>query len=102
MVIGEGRRFLSALLALEEEAAARFAAEHGIDGPLHEDERLLAELQRGVDEVNNRLARVESVRQFRVLPRPLTLDDGELTPTLKLRRREIEANWAAEIDGMYG
>ncbi len=102
VVIGDGRRFLSALLTLEPEAAARFAAEHGIEGPLHESERLRAALQEGVDRVNAKLARVESVRKFEVLPRALGIDEGELTPTLKLRRREIEANWKQVIDGMYG
>ncbi|MEM7586610.1 MAG: long-chain fatty acid--CoA ligase [Acidobacteriota bacterium] len=101
VVIGEARRFLSALLTLEEEAAARFAEERGIEGPLHDDEHLLVELQEGVDEVNAGLSRVESIRKFRVLPRSFSVEDEELTPTLKLRRQQIEANWRSEIEGMY-
>lgn len=102
VVIGDARKFLSALLALEPEAAARFAAEHGIDGPPHESPRLIEELQRGVDEVNAGFARVEHIRKFRVLPRVFTIEDGELTPTLKLRRQAIAENWAEVIEGMYG
>ncbi len=101
VVIGDARKFLSALLTLEEEAAARFATEHDVEGPIHESPRLTEELQRAVDEVNSTFARVESVREFRVLPRGFTVEDGELTPTLKLRRQTIAENWSAVIEGMY-
>ncbi len=101
VVIGDARKFLSALLTLEQEAAGRFAAEHGIEGPLHESPRLIEELERGVDAVNATLARVEQVRKFEVLPRSFTVGDGELTPTLKLRRRQIADNWAEVIDSIY-
>ncbi|MEM7356230.1 MAG: long-chain fatty acid--CoA ligase [Acidobacteriota bacterium] len=101
VVIGDARRFLSALIVLEEEAGARFAAEHGIDGALHEDPQLVAAVQGGVDQVNATVARVESIRKFHVLPRPFSLEDGELTPTLKLKRQVIEANWAEVIEAMY-
>ncbi|MCP3957701.1 MAG: long-chain fatty acid--CoA ligase [bacterium] len=103
VVIGDARRFVSALITLEEEAAARFAAEHGGDtAALHESDQVRRALQEGVDGVNANLARVESVREFRVLPRSFSVDEGELTPTLKLRRREIEENWAELIEEMYG
>jgi long-chain acyl-CoA synthetase len=51
--------------------------------------------------VNNTLARVEQVRGFRVLPRDFTIEDGELTPTLKIKRRVILSNFAEEIESMY-
>ncbi len=101
VVIGDGRRFLSALITLEEETAARLAREHGIEGSLHENPMLLESLQRGVDQVNGTLARVESIRKFRVLPRSFTVEDDELTPTLKLRRKMIEKNWSEVIEEMY-
>ncbi len=101
VVIGDARKFLSALFTLEEEAAGRFAAEHGIEGAIHDDARLIEELQRGVGAVNADFARVERIRKFRVLPRGLSVEDGELTPTLKLRRRQIAENWAELIEGMY-
>ena len=102
VVIGDARKFLSALLTLEPEAAARFAAVYGIEGPLHESPRLIEELERGVDAVNATFARVEHIRKFRVLPRVFSLEDGELTPTLKLRRQVIAESWAEVIEGMYG
>ncbi len=101
MVIGDARKYLSALLTLEEEAAGRFVAEHGTSGPAHDDPRLLDEIRRGVDGVNANFARVEWIRKFRVLPRGLSVDEGELTPTLKLRRQAIAENWAEVIEAMY-
>jgi long-chain acyl-CoA synthetase len=56
---------------------------------------------RGVDEVNRRFARVETVRKFRILPRNFTLEDGELTPTLKIKRRVVAERWAEVIEEMY-
>ncbi len=101
VVIGDARKFLSALFTLEEEAAGRFAAEHGIEGSIHDEPRLREELQRSVDEVNATFARVESIREFRVLPRGFSVGEGELTPTLKLRRRQIAEKWAEVIEEIY-
>lgn len=102
VAIGDRRHFLSALLTLEPGAAARFAEAHGI--PLVElatSPTLAAEIQRAVDGANERLAQVEHVRKFTVLPREFSVAEGELTPSLKLKRRVIAKNWATEIDAMY-
>ena len=103
VVIGEKRRFLTALLTLDPEAAKAFAQEHGLEGQtLHEHPTLLAHLQKEIDEkVNSLFARVEHVRAFRVLPRDFTVEDGELTPTLKIKRRVINDHFADEIESMY-
>ncbi len=103
VVIGERRKFLSALLTLEEEALARFAAENGIQGEeLHTNPAVIAEIQRGIDsEVNPQFARVENVRKFAILPRNFTVEDGELTPTLKIKRRIINDHFADQIEAMY-
>ncbi len=101
VLIGDARKFLSALFTLEEEAAGRFAAEHGIEGAVHEDARLLEQLRLAVDEVNASFARVEQVRKFEVLPRSFSVEEGELTPTLKLRRRQIAESWAEVIERIY-
>lgn len=103
VVIGEKRRFLTALLTLDPEAAAKFAQEHGLEGQtLHEHPTLLAHLQKEIeDKVNSLFARVEHVRDFRVLPRDFTVEDGELTPTLKIKRRIINENFENEIESMY-
>ena len=67
----------------------------------HKDETLRAKIQKGVDEVNSRLARVENVRKFKILPRDFTIEDGELTPTLKIKRRIVYDNWAETIESIY-
>ena len=60
-----------------------------------------AEIQRAVDEANADLARVESVKKFHILPRPFSIDTGELTPTLKVKRRVVYEHYAREIEAMY-
>jgi len=103
VVIGDRRKFLGALLTLQPTAGAwlreKGHPEH--QGPVHEHPELLAELERWVETVNRDFARVEHVRKFRVLPRSLTQEHGELTPTLKLKRRVIDSNWSAQIEGMF-
>lgn len=103
VVIGDRRRFLSALLVLDRAAAGKWLAAQGLAEaePLHEHPAVQAALERWVEEVNQRFARVEHVRKLRVLPRSLGLEHGELTPTLKLKRRVIESNWAELIAGIY-
>jgi long-chain acyl-CoA synthetase len=106
VVIGDRRNYLSALLTLDPEAAARWAAARGQTGPvdlaaLAQDPAVRAELQQGVDAVNARFARVEHVRRFTVLPRDLEQARDELTPTMKVKRRNVERLWAAEIEAMY-
>jgi len=103
VVIGDRRPFISALLALDVAATTKWLADQGktAAGPLHEDPDVLAELRRGVDKANQEFARVEQVREFRVLPRSLALEHGELTPTLKIKRRIIDKNWSGLIESMY-
>ena len=103
VVIGDRRRFLSALLTLDPEAAEAYASDNGIgldDVPTHP--ALVAKLQKGIDDdVNSQFARVEYIRKFTVLPRNFTVDDGKLTPSLKIKRRAVDANWSEAIEAMY-
>jgi long-chain acyl-CoA synthetase len=63
---------------------------------------VIAEVQRGIDEVvNPQFARVENIRKFTILPRNFTVEDGELTPTLKIKRRVVNEHFAEDIEGMY-
>jgi long-chain acyl-CoA synthetase len=103
VVIGENRRYLTALLTLDPEGANKFAAEHGISGQeLHTHPKLLEVIQKNIDEiVNSQFARVEQVRDFRILPRDFTVEDGELTPTLKIKRRIVNENFSDAIESMY-
>jgi len=103
VMIGDGRKFLSALITLDAEKTDDWAAELGIAADaLHADDRVVAEVQRHVDEaVNPNFAQVEHVRKFTVLPREFTVDDEELTPTMKLKRRVIYEHFADQIETMY-
>jgi long-chain acyl-CoA synthetase len=103
--IGDRRNYVTALIVLDPETAPAWAAAHGLAGlPLAElaaRPEVLAEVQRGVDEANSHLARVEQVRRFRVLGNEWTVDTGELTPTQKRRRRVIVDRYTKEIGELY-
>ena len=101
VVIGDRRKFLSALISLDSEAAARFMAEKGLSGPPDKCEEIRAEIQRAVDAVNSEMARVEQIKKFTILPREFSIADGELTPTLKVKRNVVAENFASQIEAMY-
>ncbi len=102
VVIGDRRKFLSALITLDEEGSAGFAQTHSlpVEG-LHDNAGVLEEIQAGVNTVNELFARVEHVRKFTVLPRAFSVEEGELTPTLKIKRKVVHEHFHQEIDGMY-
>ena len=100
VVVGDRRKYLTALLILDDEAVARFAREKGA-APSPDAPEVRAELQRAVDEVNSHLARVETVKKFHVLTRPFAIETGELTPTLKVKRKVVHEKYAREIDALY-
>jgi long-chain acyl-CoA synthetase len=104
--IGDQRNYVTALLVLDGEAAPVWAQQHDVGvGDLAElaaHPQVLAEVERGVRAANEHLARVEQVRRFILLPAEWTAETGELTPTLKRRRRVIAERYAAEIECLYG
>jgi long-chain acyl-CoA synthetase len=101
VVVGDRRPYLIALLTLEPGAAEKFAADHKLSGAIHESDALQAELKSWVAKVNEQFAQVEHVRRWLVLPRVLTEADGELTPTMKLKRKKIQSNWVDQIESVY-
>jgi long-chain acyl-CoA synthetase len=103
VVIGDRRKFLTTLVTLDPEAVGRFRKERGLRGdkPDHTLAEVVAEVQRAVDAANADLARVEQVKKFHILPKPFGIDTGELTPTLKVKRRVIGEKYGAEIEAMY-
>jgi long-chain acyl-CoA synthetase len=104
--IGDRRNYVTALLVLDNEAARAWAEEQGIlvadVAGMAKSPEVLAEVEKSVAEANSHLARVEQVRRYAVLPEEWTSDSGELTPTLKKRRRVIMERYADEIDLLYG
>jgi len=101
MVLGDRRPYLTALISLDPEAAAAYASSRGVIGPVHDRPEVREEVARAVEEANARVARAGQVRRFTILPRPLTIDDGELTATLKVKREVVAAHFAPEIEAMY-
>ncbi|MCB2224035.1 MAG: AMP-dependent synthetase/ligase [Actinobacteria bacterium] len=101
VVVGDGRSHLAALLFLDPDAAAAWAADRGAEGPLHLSPEVREEVAAAVDACNEGRAPVEHVRAFRIMPRPLTIEEGELTGTLKVRRDVVTDHFAAEIEGLY-
>lgn len=102
IVIGDRRKFLSALITLDEEAVAQFVEEKGLKpGPADQIPELRAAVQESVDDVNSRLARVEWVRKFTILRHAFSIANGELTPTLKVKRNVVNELYKNQIDAMY-
>ncbi len=101
VLIGDRRKFLSALVTLDEETTAAFIEVHGISTPPYESEQIIKELDAAVTELNQNFARVEQIKKFTVLARQLSIEGGELTPTLKVKRNKVSEHFAAEIDAMY-
>jgi long-chain acyl-CoA synthetase len=105
VAIGDRRKYVTALLTLDPDAASRWAKQHGLDegdlASLAENEELVAEVERGVEEANDGLARVEQVKRFKILPEPWEPGGEELTPTMKLKRRPIADKYAEEIEALY-
>ena len=105
VVHGDRRPFLSALITLDPEEIVPWAQKQGIDdtdmASLAENEKVRALVQEAVDTVNEKVARVEEVKKFTILPHDLTQETGELTPTLKVKRNVVNEKFAGELDAMY-
>ncbi|MFT3856792.1 MAG: AMP-dependent synthetase/ligase [Aquabacterium sp.] len=105
VVCGDGRHYLTALLTLEPQALAEFAANHGLPVTdlqrLQQHPRVTEALQAAVDHVNEQLARVAQIRKFTVLKRGLSIEGGELTPTMKVRRKVVLDREKDVIQAMY-
>jgi long-chain acyl-CoA synthetase len=105
VVIGDRRKFLSALLVPDFEALKPWAERQGIGAgsnqDLIQDARVRALMAQEVDNVNSGLASFEKIVAWELLPEEWTLETGELTPTQKVKRRVVNKNFEAQIDRMY-
>ncbi|MDQ3538668.1 MAG: long-chain fatty acid--CoA ligase [Actinomycetota bacterium] len=104
MVVGDNRAFVAALVTLEPDELAAFAKEHELSGSpaeLAEDKTVRAEVDTAIKHANAAVSQAESIRKVTVLPRDFTIEDGEMTPTLKLKRSAITEHFANEIEGLY-
>jgi long-chain acyl-CoA synthetase len=102
-MVGEGRKFLSALLTLSEGALAdlRMTSPASLDGTVVSHPPTLAEVGKMVADLNRSLAQYAQIKRFVVISREFSISGGEMTPTLKMKRRVIESNFRDVIDSMY-
>jgi long-chain acyl-CoA synthetase len=102
VVIGDRRKFLSALIGLDPEASKRFLEDKGMgEMDVADHPAVEKELEAHVMLINKRFARVEHIRKFSILPRELDQANGELTPTMKIKRAIVNEKWAETIESMY-
>ncbi len=104
VVIGDRRPYLVALVTLDPEEVQKLAAEDGVakdPSAWPDDERLRKLIQEHVDQVNQRYARVEQVKKFKILPQDFSQEGGELTPTMKVKRAVVAKKYEPQIEELY-
>jgi long-chain acyl-CoA synthetase len=105
VVHGDGRHYITALVALDAQVIATWAPANGLaDASFAEVARspqVRAVVQQAVDQVNSGVGRWETIKKFEILDRDLTVEDGDLTPSLKLKRRAVERRYADVLDSFY-
>ncbi|MDG4797587.1 AMP-dependent synthetase/ligase [Micromonospora sp. WMMD1082] len=105
MLVGDGRPYVAALVTVDPQAWQRWRDQHGHSGAsvsaLRESPQLRGEIQQAVDRANRTVSHAEQVKTFRILPRDLTEADGELTPTLKIKRDAVQKHFADDVAALY-
>ncbi len=105
VVVGDRRPYLVALVTLDPEEAAAYARDRGIDADLDalaSNRDVRESIEAHVEQINRKFARVEQVKKIEILPRDLSQEGGELTPTMKVKRNVVADKYATEIDSLYG
>jgi long-chain acyl-CoA synthetase len=105
VAIGNGRSYNVALITLDPDYAPVWAKQNGLDGKSIEElageEKVRETVQAAVDEANAKMARVEQIEKFTILPELWEPGGDELTPTMKLKRKPIDEKYAEEIEALY-
>lgn len=105
VVEGDGRKFVSALITLDEEGITGWAASHGMEGADYRtivtSDECRAMVQGYIDELNGKLNRWEQIKRFIILPRDLSVEEGEITPSLKLKRKVVTTRYQDQLDELY-
>ncbi len=103
-MIADKRPYSTALLALDPDDAAAWATKKGKPtdvASLSQDEDVIASVQKHIDEMNTKLHNQEQIKKFTILPMPWSVDSGEVTPTLKMKRKVVNQKFTDEIERMY-
>jgi long-chain acyl-CoA synthetase len=105
VIIGDKRKFISALIVIDEENVVKFAQDNKVQyttfASLTKSPEVVNMIQGEVNKVNEQVARVENIRKFRILDKKLYTEDGEVTPTMKVKRKAINAQFKDVIESMY-
>ncbi|UCH09000.1 MAG: AMP-binding protein [Deltaproteobacteria bacterium] len=105
VIIGDNRKFITALIMIDEENVVKYAQDNKIQfstyKDLTQDPDIIKLIGKEVDKVNAGLSRVEQIKKFTILPKRLYEEDGEVTPTMKVKRTSINEQFADLIDAMY-
>ena len=105
VVIGDRRNYLTCLIMIDEDNVVKYAQDHKIQFSTYKDLTQSPEIyeliKRAIDQVNQTLARVETVRRFTILPKKLYEEDGEVTPTMKVKRKYVYDAFQDLIEAMY-
>jgi long-chain acyl-CoA synthetase len=105
IVIGDRLKFISALIVLDEENVVQFAQDNKIPFTTYESltkaPEIIELIESEIQEVNKGLSHVETVKKFRIVPKKLYEEDGEVTPTMKVKRRHVNKNFGDLIKSMY-
>ncbi|MCP3421165.1 AMP-dependent synthetase/ligase [Nocardioides pinisoli] len=104
LVVGDGQPFIGALVTIDRETFPAWAEQHGKSkdvADLVDDPDLVAAVQEAVDEANKAVSKAESIRKFTILPGEWTEEGGQLTPSLKLKRRVVMRESREEIEALY-
>ena len=104
VVHANNRNYATALVSLDPEALAKFAADRGLTGDyaaLSQSPEVRAAVQANIDTLNEGLNRWETIKKFTILPRDLSEEDGELTASLKVKRKVVEEHFADVLESMY-
>jgi len=105
VVIGDGRKYVTAIIVIDEENVTKYAQDGKVQfttfASLTRSEEVVKLIQEEVNRVNDQLARVENIRKFRILDKKLYTEDGEVTPTMKVKRKSINTQYKELIESMY-
>lgn len=96
-MVGDGRKYLSALITLSEDTNAQLKK----NGKIVREPNVVSEVQKYIDEINSSLAGFEQIKKFSILSEEFSIESGEMTPTLKMKRNVIEDHFKDVIDQMY-
>lgn len=105
IVIGDKRKFISALIAIDEDNVVKYAQDHKVQFSTYKDltqsPEIIGLIQTEMDKVNETLSRVEQVKKFKIIPKKLYEEDGEVTPTMKVKRKYVNEAFKDLIESMY-